>query len=282
MSKLAHVVNNYKPPIVLPEGIKEDAFRVPYDLNCSIAVPPILENERVAIVPFVPSIHGEAFFKEFNKASIELSRYLPLIIGNTLDDFVRFVEIRMRRWENAVLFAIIDKTKAPISKDDIYNRITPSGRIAGIIGWINIVPMNYCLEIGPVIILPEFQGTFVTANAIGLILKHLFEWPNRGGLGFRRVSWAADPRNGKSVSVAEKLGFKQEGTLRWVWVMPPERVGKPVSSERKALEAEWGRPRTDGRDSVILSISWDDWTAGGKEIVDARMNIVRNNIQSPA
>jgi RimJ/RimL family protein N-acetyltransferase len=226
----------------------------------------------VAIVPFVPSIHAEAFFDAYNKASTELSMYLPITMGANVDEFVRFVELRMRRWENAVLFAIIDKTKDPISNDDIYTKVKPSGRIAGIIGWINIAPHNFALEIGPVLILPEFQGTFVTANAIGLVLKHVFESPTNGGLGFRRVSWAADPRNGKSVCVAEKLGFKQEGTLRWCWVMPEGRAGRPVSSERKALEADWGRRMADGRDSVVLSISWEDWTEGVEQIVDARMN----------
>jgi len=264
---MAGTVNNYKPSTALPEAIRADAFRVPYDLNCSIAVPTVLENGRVAIVPFVPSIHGEAFFEEFSKASAELCKYLPLNFGGTLDDFVGFVEIRMRRWENAVLFAIIDKTKDPTSI-----RIQPSGRIAGIIGWVNIAPTNFALEIGPVIILPEFQGTFVTANAVGLVLKHLFKPPPSGGLGFRRVSWTAHPENGRSVVVAEKLGFKQEGRLRWAWVMPPGRVGKPVSSERKALEAEWGRPMADGRDNILLSICWEDWTAGGEEMVDGRMN----------
>jgi hypothetical protein len=110
-SKMAAVVNNYKPSTSTSRGDQSRAFRIPYDLNCSIAVPTILENERVAIVPFVPSIHAEPFFEEFNKANAELSKYLPIVIGDTLDDFVRFVEIRMRRWENAVLFAIIDKTK---------------------------------------------------------------------------------------------------------------------------------------------------------------------------
>jgi RimJ/RimL family protein N-acetyltransferase len=273
-TKMASIVNNYKPSIASPEAVSADAFRIPYDLNCSIAVPTILENERVAIVPFVPSFHAELFFEEFRKSHAEVSKYLPIAIGDRLSDFVHFVETKIKRRENAVLFAIIDKTKAPMSNDAIHMKIKPSGRIAGIIGWINIAPSNFSLEIGPVIILPEFQGTFVSANAIGLALKHLFESPIRGGLGFRRVSWGADPRNGKSVGVAEKLGFKQEGTLRWFWVMPQGRAGKPVSSERKALEAEWGRPVADGRDSVMLSISWDDWTVGGvEEIVDARMNM---------
>ena len=97
MDRIA-IVNNYKPSIALPEAIRADAFRIPYDLNCSIAVPTILENERVAIVPFVPSIHSEAFFEEFSKASAELSEYIPINIGDTWDDFVSFVEVRMRRW----------------------------------------------------------------------------------------------------------------------------------------------------------------------------------------
>jgi RimJ/RimL family protein N-acetyltransferase len=268
---MAEVVNNYKPSLPSAEAIRADAFRIPYDLNCKIAVPTILENERVAIVPFIPAIHAEAFFEAFDKGNEELSRYLPIIIGDTLDGFIHFVETRIRRSEDAVLFAIIDKTKSPVSNDDIYTRIKPSGRIAGLIGWIKIIPSNYALEFGPVIILPEFQGTFVTANAIGLALKHVFGSPNHGGLGFRRICWCADPSNGKSVGVAEKLGFKQEGTSRWVWVLPEGRAGTPVSPERKMLETEWGRRPTDGGDRVSLSISWEDWAGGVEGIVDARM-----------
>lgn len=266
---MAVVVNSYKPSTSSPEAIKADAFRTPYDLNCSVSVPVVLENERVAIVPFIPSIHSEAFFDAFDKANAELSTYLPVVIGDCLEDFVCFVETFMRRQENSVLFAIIDKTKAPLANNV---EIKPSGRIAGIIGWIRIDANNLCLEIGPVIVLPEFQRTFVTTNAIGLILKHVFASPIDGGLGFRRVAWGADPENGKSVGVAEKLGFKQEGTLRWVRVLPEGRAGKPVGSDRQAFEAEWGRPAADGRDSVMLSITWDDWTGGVEEVVNRRMN----------
>jgi hypothetical protein len=68
-------------------------------------------------------------------------------------DFVHFLETKIKRREKAVLFAIIDKSKAPMLNDDIHMKIKPPGRIAGIIGWINIAPSNFSLDIGPVIII---------------------------------------------------------------------------------------------------------------------------------
>jgi RimJ/RimL family protein N-acetyltransferase len=62
-----------------------------------------------------------------------------------------------------------------------------------------------------------------------------------------------DPRNGKSVGVAEKLGFKQEGTLRWVWVMPQgEPENRSARRERRLKKSGEGQYH-DGRDSVLLS-----------------------------
>lgn len=246
------------------EEIVQAALKEPYDLNSSIPVPTILENKRVALVPFVPSIHAELFFEEFYKSSSVLSTYLPINMGDTLNEFIMVVEIGLRRQQECNLFAIVDKTRPPIPTN---KTIQPYGRIAGIIGWVHGSPRNLALEIGPVIILPEFQGTFISANAIGLLLKYVLDLPSNGGLGFRRVAWGADPRNAKSIAAAEKVGFKKEGTVRWHWVMPEGREGKKLSEERMRVNKNG-----DGRDTVMLSICWEDWDGGVREFVEQKMN----------
>ena len=260
------VINSYEPLDLSAIGlVVQEALKVPYDLNSSIPVPTILENKRVALVPFVPSIHAETFFEEFHKSSSVLSAYLPVKMGDTLNEFIVLVEIGFRRQQESNLFAIIDKTKPPITNN---NTNQPHGRIAGIIGWVHGSLRNLALEIGPVIILPEFQGTFVSANSIGLLLKYALDFPSRGGLGFRRVAWGADPHNEKSIAAAEKMGFKKEGTLRWLWVMPEGREGKKLSTERETVK---GSVKADGRDSILLSICWDDWDGGVREFVEEKM-----------
>jgi len=264
------IINTYKPPST-PEdldAIVQEALKEPYDVNSCVPVPTILENERVAIVPFIPSIHAKPFFDGFNKDRDLLAKYLPLSLGENVKEFIAMIETHFRRTEASILFAIIDKTRRPL---EAYPEIRPVGQVAGILGFIRASDSNLSFEIGPAIILREFQGTFVSANAIGLVLKYALDPPSQGGLAYRRVSWLADPRNQKSVAVAEKMGFKKEGVLNWFWVLPEGKEGKEVNTERLALETEIGRGVHYGRDSVVLSVCWDDWIGGVRDLVEEKM-----------
>lgn len=227
-------VNNYKPPrntdLIL-------------DKVC-IPLPTCLESERVELTPFVPSIHGGTFFPAF-EAAPELSRYLPYT------SFRAFVE-NMRSDSNSVLFAIIDKTK-------LHGWDGLRGCPAGVIGFINSSKDNLAIEISPIVILPSFQRTFVTTNAIGIMLKYCPDLSSEGGLGLRRVSWSTHQDNQGSVRAAERMGMKREGHLRWTWTVPLESAGKKCGE---------GRGEALGRDSIWLAICWDDWENGAKERVE--------------
>ena len=75
----------------------------------------------------------------------------------------------------------------------------------------------------------------------------------------RRVVWTASTANPNSVSAAKRMGFQQEGIMRWDRVLPVHRAkggnGKPVRQ---------GDPKENltGRDTVVLSVCWDDWEDG--------------------
>ncbi|KAG6843247.1 hypothetical protein H0H93_001743, partial [Arthromyces matolae] len=152
--------------------------------------------------------------------------------------------------KSSILWAIVDKTK-----DEKDLKLS----LAGIIGLMKCSPEHRVAEIGPVIVLPGFQGTFISSNAIGAVLKYLMDIPAEGGLGFRRAAWSANPDNQASVKVAERMGLKLEGIQRWTWCLPEGKEGR-----------EGGKDRGDanGRDSAILAICWDDWENGGKEHVE--------------
>ena len=130
--------------------------------------------------------------------------------------------------------------------------------MAGVIGVLGCEPGQLKLEIGPVVVFPDFQGTHVSKHAIGAMLKYWLDVPSQGGMGFRRLSWTAHPANGASVGIAEKMGFKKEGIRRWTWILPEGMPGKDVDDERGVGK---------GMDSILLSLCWDDWENGVREKV---------------
>ncbi|KAG6901383.1 hypothetical protein C0995_012647 [Termitomyces sp. Mi166 len=219
-------------------------------VNFNLPLPCSLETARIKLVPLDPSIHAEPFFSAY-AASPSLARYLP-ISTPTYPAFLSFIEDFIIADKSSVLFAIIDKTKEG-----------HDAPLAGIIGLLKSSPQNRTIEIGPVIILPAFQRTFVSSNAIGALLRYLLDTPAQGGVGFRRVQWTANTENRASVRAAERMGFRLEGVERWSWCLPPGKEGKAVDG---------GRGSALGRDSAVLAVCWDDWESGGRELVENLIN----------
>jgi RimJ/RimL family protein N-acetyltransferase len=161
-----------------------------------------------------------------------------------------------------VLFAVLNKC--------VSNPGVLSEELAGIIGFLETSAANLCTEIGFVITFPRFQRTHITSNAIGLLLHFALDLPAAGGLGLRRVAWKANAANAQSVRTAERMGFRKEGVVRWERALPKGKTagGNAISGERAS-----GDPKREclGRDTVLLSLCWDDWEEGGQEAVDAIM-----------
>jgi len=225
----------------------------PYDVNSNIPVPPFLETDRVKVVPFLPSTHAVPFFTACH-ADPSVERYLPMS-WPTIESFYDLLTF-VQADPAYVLFAIIDKTKPNYDTD-------LEGSLAGMIGVIKCSPSQLSAELGPVVILPAFQRTFVSSNAIGLTLRYLLDTSDAGGLGFRRVTWTANPMNAVSIRAAERLGFKYEGTMRWTWVLEADKEGTPAPEERGGRK---------GRDSVLLAMCWDDWEGGVRDLVTKQMD----------
>jgi len=153
------------------------------------------------------------------------------------------------------LFAVLDKTHSVDAPAETTGHAQSGAqpRLAGVIGFLNASPAHLSVEIGWVLILPAYQRTHVTSNAIGLLLHYCLE-PPPAGLGLRRVQWQANARNRASVRAAERMGFVLEGVLRWQRVLGERKEGNAAPVGRKEAGSQM-----PGRDSAMLAICWDDW-----------------------
>ena len=248
------IINTYKPPTFT---VLTEPPTGPFDAYFNGPVPEKLESNRVRLEVYNPAIHAKAYWAQHESHRTDIEKYLPLSWPD-YTTFLTWTHNFIIRDPESLLFAIIDRTKP----NDGANY---EESIAGLIGYLHFSPHNLSVEIGPVIILPRAQKTFVSSNAIGLLLKHALNLPEEGGLGFRRVSWTANPNNVASVRTAQRMGLTIEGVTRWSWVLPEGKDGgkSPVDGKRG---------QGQGRDSTVLSVCWDDWEAGAKEIVQKAMD----------
>ncbi|KAH9475322.1 hypothetical protein JR316_0012433 [Psilocybe cubensis] len=237
------------------------------EINFCFPIPETLENNRILLTPFIASKHAKMVFEELVLYP-ELFRYLPFGPFPDFKGFDDFMQTRMCQDSNNCMFVIYDKTRSsePSSHE-------PSqGTIAGLMGLINTSAPDLAIEIGAIMILPPFQRTHVTSNAVGLLLQYCLNLPSTekpNALGLRRVFWCANSLNKPSVRTAERMGFTFEGIMRWHRVLPP---GKPGNGE--AVRTGDPRAACEGRDTAILSLCWDDWEGGQKEVVQSIMNRV--------
>lgn len=219
-----------------------------------------LHNDRVKLVPFATAPHAELFFQ----GSVdypELYQYLPYGPYESANKFVEtLIEGRISPNPGNVLYAIIDKTRSHPDSP------SPSqADFAGVIGYLNTDPNNLKTEIGFIKVLPPFQRTHVTANAVGLLMQYALNQPSHlhaPGLGLRRVQWQTNTLNLKSIRVAERMGFKMEGTLRWDRALPADEGKVGNGAQLREGDPEPGKM---GRHTAILAICWDDWESGGRE-----------------
>ena len=151
----------------------------------------------------------------------------------------------------------------------VYNKhLDGTEEMAGLFGYLHATTIDLFAEIGPAITFTRFRGTHVTRNVIGLMLHYALDLPSKGGLGLRRLQWEANLYNVASWRSAEKMGFKKEATLRWYRALEPIKAG---ANNKKALRDQ--DPKADflGRDTVILSVCWDEWENGGKDFANEMM-----------
>ncbi|KAF9243087.1 acyl-CoA N-acyltransferase [Melanogaster broomeanus] len=185
-------VNNYSPE---PEISEEELYGPePYDLNFILPVPLVLSTDKLRLVPFIPCVDAAAYFEAVRG-------------HETIYQFICVAD------KTAVVFAVIDTTRLDPKHPEL------EGSLAGIFGLLQTDKTNLVTEIGPAIVLPAFQKTHVASHAVGLLLKHILDIAP-SGLGLRKVKWTAFLLNLPSNKLAQRMGFKFEGLIRWTCVIP--------------------------------------------------------------
>lgn len=79
-------------------------------------------------------------------------------------------------------------------------------------GWLWLMeasPAHHVVELGYVLYTPPLQQTRLAAEALYLIMRHVFD-----DLGYRRLEWPCTSTNHRSRKAADRLGFVYEGTHR--------------------------------------------------------------------
>ncbi|KAF8123621.1 hypothetical protein EV363DRAFT_1300361 [Boletus edulis] len=235
----------------------------PYDINFCFPVRE-LENDR-------PARHADLFFRGFSPYGPLLFQHVPSGPFSSATAFTeQFVHARMQANPANMLYAIIDKTRTPRSSNGT-DAPPSSTDFAGTIAYFFGSPTHLSIEIGFAIILPPFQRTHVTTNAVGLLLRYALDLPTASppGLGLRRVQWQTSEKNEVSIRVAERMGLKREGILRW------DRVymdGQGKAGTGEDIREGDPMPGTSCRHTVMLAICWDDWENGGREQVARLMD----------
>ncbi|THH00572.1 hypothetical protein EW026_g1992 [Hermanssonia centrifuga] len=256
--------NSYKPPPPVAELSEAELYGPdPYDINFTLPLHlPSLETERVKLQPFIPSIHAKHYWEKASEDP-DLFRYYP-VAHPTLESYLTYHETKVRADPANTLLIIIDKTK-PDPEHPEYD----GGSLAGALGLFYTSADHLSSEIAYVVIFPAYQRTHVASNAIGVLMRYCLELPTATpqGLGLRRVQWCAHDKNLASARLAERMGFKREGIIRWRWVLPEvlARDGMKPSENDKY-------PTRYGRNTLCLSVCWDDWESGVREVVEKNIN----------
>ena len=190
--------------------------------------------------------------------------HIPSGPFDTKDEFVEgFLHGVSGQNPEWLTLAVIDKTRRPSSADE-------DGELAGMMTFMDTSARHLSTEIGFIVVLPEYHRTHVTTNAVGLMLEYALTAQAEGGMGLRRVQWKANSMNAASLRVAERMGFQREGLLRWHYVF---RDGLHRGKIGNGRDLPKDSPAGDlGRDTVVLSLCWDDWLNGAKHVVQRAMS----------
>jgi RimJ/RimL family protein N-acetyltransferase len=249
-------VNLYHPPA--PAAPLSDPYGSdPYDINWPFPVHArTLENDVVQLLPYIPRIYADIFWAKAQPAADSLTRFVPRDI-TTLTEYLEALE-DWRKDPGSLMFVVIDKTRP--SENGL------QGTVAGQLSLMKTTASNLTTEIGFVMTLPQYQRTHVTSNAIGLLLKYALNTPTdpaAPGLGMRRVDWRAHSWNKPSIATARRLGFVDEGVLRWFVLLPPGKDGDDPRKDDKN--------QGKGRHTAFLAMCWDEWEVRGRAKVEEQM-----------
>jgi len=236
-----------------------------------------LQNDRLKLIP-IENCTDENLEEYITETCInhpELWEFFPSGPYESVASYKKYYDDNHRHNPITTIFAIYLKagqvSKRKPGSTEIETIEVAEGTFAGTTGLLNASPENSTVEIGYVMLLPQFHRTLVNTHASCLLLKHLLDPIEGGDLNLRRVQWQANSMNQPSIAAAQRLGMTLEGVARWQRVVADN---KKCASEASGERAD-GKPVVDrggsklgpGRHSAVLAMCWDDWLDGKREHV---------------
>jgi len=183
----------------------------------NITLPITLEGQAVRLEP-IRRDHSELFWNVAKDDLEDIFRWIPYAV-RTSQDFVKLVEKAFDEQQKgeSIVFATVERA---------------SNQVVGSTRFMNIDRVNRRVEIGSTWIARAWQRTAVNTEAKYLMLQHAFEvW------GCMRVELKTDALNQKSRNAIQRIGAKEEGTLRRHLLTWTGRVRDTVYFS--ILDSEW-------------------------------------------
>lgn len=118
--------------------------------------------------------------------------YLPYGPFTDFDDYCRWME-RTCLGGDPLFFAIRD---------------LETNAVAGVAGYLRIMPESGSIEVGHIHFSPRLQRTKAATEAMFLMMQRAF------GTGYRRYEWKCHALNEASRAAAQRLGLSFEGVFR--------------------------------------------------------------------
>ncbi|EZF34607.1 hypothetical protein H109_07506 [Trichophyton interdigitale MR816] len=226
-----------------------------------------LTSALVKLKLFDPVRHSKTFIEQ-TADKPEIFAHMPIGPFANVEEFqTKYFYPQVCRNNTRVAFAIIDKTRPGPPED--------GGALAGIVTYSYASVDNQLLEIAFMVVFPGFQRTHVTTHTVGLMLQYALDPPDgsdpsKGGLGLRKVLWQTATTNAASRATAKKMGFEQEGILRWDRVFH-DAVQRKKQGNGKEMPAHADK-KAVGRDTVYCGLCWDEWEDGKRRMVQQLMD----------
>jgi ribosomal-protein-serine acetyltransferase len=154
---------------------------------------------------------------ELRRLEREDARELRAVIERNRTELERWLQWAHDEDPRQPLRFILDAHAREAQQTALQRAIVCGGRIVGTAGLTRIDRENLSGEIGYWLD-GEHQGQGIVAAAVSALVDHAF-----ARMGLNRLEIRTDVENGASRAVAERLGFRYEGTLRQAYRITGER-----------------------------------------------------------
>lgn len=154
-----------------------------------------MQGRLVRLEPIDPQRHGSALFRAAEGPGADPRLWDWMAVGPFGS------EVAFRAWLDPL----------PASADPLFVAILtePDGVPRGMASFLRITPAHGVIEIGNIWLGTGLQRSPAATEAMWLLARRAF-----AELGYRRLEWKCDARNGRSIRAALRLGFSFEGVFR--------------------------------------------------------------------